>query len=419
MRLSIRFSQPLLLAALMLFVLAAGTLYSLHLGNSLTFGDEYGYDNVARHLANQHWYSETGQTTSAFRAPGYPFLLCLLMWLHVSIAGFRIVNFLALIGAMGLAYLILRQNGSAGAGLLAAGLLAVYPVLFYTAGTLYPQEVGVFLTLLTVWLGIREGVAWRNYVLAGLVFGYLMLLIPSMLPMLIIFALMPKLLRRPQPGRLALILVALSLLTVAPWTVRNYAVFHRFIPISTNGGLNLLLGNSEHAGPDTGYLTDISVYQRQAQGMNEPDQDTFYRNAALTWIAHHPVQAARLYVLKVLTDFSAYNKINTQGVNSTATTVLMVISYGPLLAIFIVRWLLARVYPPTPLECFIACAYLANALLTAIFFTRIRFRLPFDALLICAVAAFLEAIWRTRAIPASGRRGGFGEIFRFIHGNLG
>ena len=409
---SLRLSPFTVLAALMCVVLAAGTLYSRHLGNGLRFGDEYGYDNVARHLATQHWYSETGQTTSAFRAPGYPFLLCLLMWLHVSIPGFRIVNFLALTGSMALAYGILRQNGFAWAGVLAAGMLGLYPVLFYTAGTLYPQTLGVFLTLLTVWLGTREENAPRNYGVAGIVFGFLMLLIPSMLPMLPVFAFMPRLLRRAQPLRLALLFVLVSLLTVAPWTARNAVVFHQFIPISTNGGLNLLLGNSEHAGPETGYFTDISTYQSQAQGMSEPERDAFYRRAAVAWIEQHPAQAAHLYALKVATDFSAYNKINTEGVNSPATTLLMLLSYEPLLAVFVVRWLLARIYPPTPLERFIAVAYLANALLTAIFFTRIRFRLPFDALLICAVAAFLETAWRARHT----RRG---EFSRFIQGNVG
>jgi 4-amino-4-deoxy-L-arabinose transferase-like glycosyltransferase len=41
----------------------------------------------------------------------------------------------------------------------------------------------------------------------------------------------------------AVFLVA-ALLVVAPWTYRNWAVFHAFVPVSTAGGLNLYQGNA-------------------------------------------------------------------------------------------------------------------------------------------------------------------------------
>ncbi len=399
-----RLSEPAFrrtaLAALMLLVLAAGAVYSRHLGPVLRFGDEVGYYDVAHNLRTRGWYSEDGLTTTAYRAPGYPLVLCALMWLGVGIPGMRVVNFLALAGSLAVADALLRRHGYGGAGLLAAVMLAAYPVLFYTAGTLYPQTLGVFFLLLTVLLASRDtsrgGNSWRACAEAGAASGFLVLLIPSMLPMLPVFALLPRMLGRARPGRGAAIFLAGAALLVAPWTLRNAVAFHRFIPISTNGGINLLLGNSEHAGPDTGYMADISRYTRVGRRMNELDRDTFYRRAALAWIAHHKARAAALYVGKFLNDFDYHNRMDTGGVTSEFTDVLLLVSYGPLLLLWLLRWGLARAYPPSPLERFLALAYLASALLTALFFTRIRFRLPFDALLICADAVFLRAIWRSR-----------------------
>ena len=52
--------------------------------------------------------------------------------------------------------------------------------------------------------------------------------------------------RRPRPAAAAraAILLAMALLVVAPWTYRNWIVFHAFVPVSTAGALALYQGNS-------------------------------------------------------------------------------------------------------------------------------------------------------------------------------
>ena len=36
-------------------------------------------------------------------------------------------------------------------------------------------------------------------------------------------------------------------LTISPWIIRNYVIFKKFIPISTNGGINFYMGNNPDA----------------------------------------------------------------------------------------------------------------------------------------------------------------------------
>jgi hypothetical protein len=77
----------------------------------------------------------------------------------------------------------------------------------------------------------------------------------------------------------------------------------------------------------------------------------------------------------------------------------MFLTYYPLLALSLVRCALWRRYPFSSAELLLYALYFGNALLSALFFTRIRFRIPFDAVLIVCDAALLghlAASWTSR-----------------------
>ena len=52
-----------------------------------------------------------------------------------------------------------------------------------------------------------------------------------------------------------------SICVIGLWSIRNYYVFNSFVFVSTNGGFNLLLGNSKNTEPNLGVNTDISQYE--------------------------------------------------------------------------------------------------------------------------------------------------------------
>ena len=72
--------------------------------------------------------------------------------------------------------------------------------------------------------------------------------------------------------------------------------------------------------------------------------------------------------------------------------IFMLITYGPLLLTFIVRLLFSRKFRLSALEVLLIILYIGSALSSALFFTRIRFRIPFDFLLIMLVAIFVGGI---------------------------
>jgi hypothetical protein len=86
-----------------------------------------------------------------------------------------------------------------------------------------------------------------------------------------------------------LVYIVMALL-IAPWSIRNMRVFGSFIPISTNFGANLWMGN--HA-IDSGETVDIPP---DAFSMPEVERDHYLRHMAIEYIEQHPVR----FVLRTL-----------------------------------------------------------------------------------------------------------------------
>ena len=85
---------------------------------------------------------------------------------------------------------------------------------------------------------------------------------------------------------------------ILPWTVRNYAVFHTFIPVSTNGGYTLLTGNNPSAQGrytwDDPLVADLSKAPEDQVAM-----DRVARGRAWGWIKDNPAAFVRLIPLKI------------------------------------------------------------------------------------------------------------------------
>lgn len=196
--------------------------------------------------------------------------------------------------------------------------------------------------------------------------------------------------------RLILIAGLACSLVLCPWLTRNYVVFKSFVFVPTNSGLNLLLGNSENAGSNDGTNADISKYVAAAQGLNEIERDNFYGRNATTFIREHPAKTLRLYGLKFLNYFNYRNKLFSKSESTAARDALSLLSYGSLLAIVVLRLLSVRKHPLAPFEKFALLLYILNGAFSAIFFTRIRFRVPFDFLLIAICATTLSRLAERR-----------------------
>jgi 4-amino-4-deoxy-L-arabinose transferase-like glycosyltransferase len=137
------------------------------------------------------------------------------------------------------------------AGLFAAAVTAFYPELVWFCSHLWAETVFA----VVLWWGFERllqadtrgsvGVAAA----AGVLFGVAILTRETVLYYLPVAAFWLAW-RRSGGGRRAAILLATALLVVLPWTIRNWAIFKTFIPVSTAGAMNLWQGNTPLSRPE-------------------------------------------------------------------------------------------------------------------------------------------------------------------------
>jgi hypothetical protein len=86
--------------------------------------------------------------------------------------------------------------------------------------------------------------------------------------------------------------------------------------------------------------------------------------------------------------FNYRNKLLTKTEMSAFREFLALATYGSLLLLVMVRLSMARRLPLDSFERFALMLYVTNGAFAAIFFTRVRYRLPFDLLLQAVIAIF-------------------------------
>ncbi|MFE3779772.1 ArnT family glycosyltransferase [Amycolatopsis sp. NPDC059090] len=385
-----------LVAIVVSLVVAGG--YAIFLGGSLRYLDEQVYVRLAQSMAEHVGFSADGVQPTAYRPPGYPFLLLPFYWVTGgSVLAMRLVGVLALAGCVWLSYRIGRRIGSPAVGAVASVVMACYPLGIYTATALYPQIPALFLLLANLEFGLRAaGTTGRARLgfaaVSGIAGGLLAVTVPNFAVSVLIVAVWIAWRNwRVAAGILVVVAVIPGL-----WCVRNAVELHAFVPVSTNDGINLLLGNSEHATAGSGTSVDISRYDQEAKDrqLDEVGINQFYSHSAVEWIKAHPGDAAMLYAKKVANNFAYSSEMATSGQGNRTADLLLALTYYPVLALAV--WRLFSWRRLAPEEKLAGGLIVVNLLLLAVFFTRLRFRVPLDGLTILLASAAFVQILRSR-----------------------
>jgi hypothetical protein len=389
----------LYLYAGLLVLIACAIFLDLQSGDSLHYKDEMDYEQIARSIV--HHFSvadDTGQLLMG-RPPGYPAAIALVYTAIERPVAAKLENAFFLTLAV-LALIVLARRIEPRSVALVPYLVLAYPLVMYAATVLYPQVAGCLLITLVVLLVAGERFTSREAAAAGLAYGVLILAIPYfilLLPLVGLFLVVSRAGIKWPAVKPAVLMMIVAAMVVVPWTLRNYVQFHKFVPISTNNGSNLFIGNSPITTANSGRTTDvIPLCKGVYEGMSEYDFDAAMRKCAFDWISQNRAAAAWLYVGKVVNYFNYRNEMATPGEGTQWRDWLVFATYYPLLLLTLARLALARRVPLTRPETLIYLLYFSNAVISAIFFTRMRFRIPFDFLLIAVNAAFLARFWVSR-----------------------
>lgn len=275
----------------------------VELQGTVPFQTETGH--IAYSLATGKGYAcpfqrDTGPT--AWLTPVYPLLVAGIFKLFgvYSRASFFAAILLNILFSAAVCIPIFHA-GKRIAGLGVASVGAWFWALFVNA-VMIPYEwiwdtsLAALLAATILWttLKLPASQRWRDWCVYGLLWGVTLMTNPalaSVLPFLLLWVV----LHARHEGHLQLARPALAgalvLLCCLPWTVRNYVVFHRFIPLRSNLSFELYIGNNENYDERRRGLPAIITQDREILRYLRMGEMAFMdeeKRKALQFIAAHP-----------------------------------------------------------------------------------------------------------------------------------
>ena len=196
-------------------------------------------------------FGETGPT--AWMTPAYPYLVAAVFntfGIYTKASALFLLGLNGLVSALTCipVFFIARRGFGESVARRSAWVWALFPYgIYFPAERIWETWIATFLfTLLFLWgLYIEDSTRLRDWGGWGLRWAIAALVSPAVLGVLPFWGLW-ILYRRRQKGLKSIAQVAVAsvlfITVVSPWFVRNYTVFHRFVPFRDNMGIVLLMG---------------------------------------------------------------------------------------------------------------------------------------------------------------------------------
>ncbi len=362
-----------------------------------------------------------------FRAPLYPYFLALLAWITSgSILVSKLLQVLLTGGTAWFIYRLAERLFSHKAAILAGFIYAAYSVLiFYESTFLIP----VLFLFLLVWgmfrvVAYRESQSWLTWLATGAVFGLAAISRPNVL-LVLPFLLLWLFLTGTKVGGLArrikfpAVLLAGLVIPILPVTIRNAAVTGDFMLISSQGGINLYLGNNPEADGLTMLMPEVDLdesvpwdqfeivtktaAEREAgRELSSAELSSFWTAKALKFMVNNPGTFLSLVWKKTVFLLSGFeNSDNTDIYHQQTKSALysfllwekpIYFPFGLLLPLFLVGLYATRKEHRKlmPIYIFLLC-YIPSIIL---FLVTARHRLPLVPFMIIVAAGGLVTLWQ-------------------------
>jgi 4-amino-4-deoxy-L-arabinose transferase-like glycosyltransferase len=289
---------------LVAFALRAGYMLLAHGTHPVPSSDSAEYDTAAWNIARGLGLALDGRggsyatafippvvpwiTALLYRAAGHDYLAALLLQCSIG----------ALVPPLTGALAAVLFGG--GVGALAGWLAVVSPLLVFFSGYLLTETtfcVALLLALLATAAWVKTPRAGRALGV-GLAWGAAALTRPTALALPLVavaWGWVPLGLMMSGRDRVrhAFVLLLGVVLVVGPWTLRNAARLHAFVPVTTGGGRALLDSNNpvvwndpaRRGGATSTY--DIEPWASRFRGLTEPASDGWARGEAIAFLRGH------------------------------------------------------------------------------------------------------------------------------------
>jgi 4-amino-4-deoxy-L-arabinose transferase-like glycosyltransferase len=231
----------------------AGALYSFFLFPSVsqTYGaalDPDFYGLLGRHVyAGDGLTFNPGDGPTVFRGPLYPAFIALSLRLTGGWYPGGVWLFQSLLHGLTcwLVFLTAARLWSRPVALTAAFVYAFYPAVLWQVPRMWNEILLSFLVSVLIFLGLAflEKPSFIKATGIGAVLALLSLSKGIFLPLIIVFPLVLASIGKKKIFKDAALVVIIAILVISPWSVRNYRLSGRFIPVHVGFGGNIKRGN--------------------------------------------------------------------------------------------------------------------------------------------------------------------------------
>ena len=323
---------------LLILILLAAVLVRLpvavYVGDHVTvlpgIHDQVSYDALARSLLAGRgysfpvkWYPFTpANTPTAHWSFVYPLYLAgiyaltgyhpLVARLVQSTVGGALICFLI--------YLIGRRVVDEATGLVGAALAAAYGYFIYYNVALMTETFFITLVLFSLYLSLdlKEKPSLARWAGLGLALGLATLLRQTVLlfvPFLLLW-LFWNLKKDGIRWWYFTVPIVVIILLIAPWTLRNYRAYHRFLLLNSNAGYALFASNNPNLGTDWRNEAVVVPVPDELMGQNEAELDRALSQRGIEFILADPKRYLRLTLDKTLEYFRFWPSNDSSGISN-------------------------------------------------------------------------------------------------------
>ena len=294
---------------------------ALYMGDQVTelpgIQDQVSYDALARSLLEgrgysftENWYPFTQANTPTSH---WSFIYPLYLAGVYVVTGYHPLAARLIQGAVGgallcfLVYRIGRKVVNEDTGLVGAGLAAVYGYFIYYNVALMTETYFIVLVLLSLYLSLelKEKPTLTRWIGLGFTLGLACLLRQTVLLFVpfLLFWLFLELKGRGIRWLYFALPIAMILLMVTPWTIRNYLVYREFLLLNSNAGYALFASNNPNLGSDWNNENVVVPVPKDLKGQNEAKLDRALTKKGLEFIFADPERYLWLTLDKTLEFF--------------------------------------------------------------------------------------------------------------------
>ncbi len=230
---------------------------------------------IGKGLVVKNPIGNKGQTFFyCWRTPVFPIIIAIIYAITGINNYFAVKIFLAFIGSVSciFVYFIGKRIFDENTGKIASIFTAISPSFIFFSGYVAPIILTLFLGLIPFFFITRDikKMSLFNYITGGIFLGIgvlcreILIIILLILPVWMFFYYRNK---KEIIFRIFLFFAGF-ILTLSPWVIRNYRIYHKWILTSTNGIWTFYAANNESALSDVrGYSYSYDV--KELKGLNE------------------------------------------------------------------------------------------------------------------------------------------------------